>query len=120
MVKLASHRFWAFGGICRGWNLGRPKLPDLQLNQRRRSPTNSLHGKRQFPMKRIVVPVLVALVVVVAATMVLQSQPAGKDIAVEASAMMPIREMHAKIDLTKLPVDAFEDQSLIFPAAAKH
>jgi hypothetical protein len=33
--------------------------------------------------------------------------------------MMPIREMHAKIDLTKLPVDEVEDQSLVFPTTAR-
>jgi hypothetical protein len=71
-------------------------------------------------MRRIFVPVLLALVVVMAAIVMLQFEPAGKDITAEASAMMPIREMHAKIDLTKLPVDEFEDQSLIFPAVTKH
>jgi hypothetical protein len=71
-------------------------------------------------MRRIFVPALVALVVVMAAIMMFQFQPAGKGITAEASAMMPIREMHAKIDLTKLPVNEFEDQSLVFPAVAKH
>jgi HAMP domain-containing protein len=70
-------------------------------------------------MKRIALSIL-AVAVVVAATIMLRSPSARTDLAAEASAMMPIREMHAKIDLTKLPVDEFEDQSLVFPTAARH
>jgi hypothetical protein len=70
-------------------------------------------------MKRIAIPLVAVLAVVVAATMMLRSQPASHDFVAEASAMMPIREMHAKIDLTKLPVDEVEDQSLVFPTTAR-
>jgi hypothetical protein len=70
-------------------------------------------------MKRIAIPLVAVLAVVVAATMMLPSQPASHGFVAEASAMMPIREMHAKIDVTKLPVDEVEDQSLIFPTTAK-
>ena len=69
-------------------------------------------------MKRIALSIL-AVAVVVAATIMLRSPSAKTDLA-EASAMMPIREMHAKIDLTKLPVDEFEDQALVFPTTARH
>jgi hypothetical protein len=65
-------------------------------------------------MKRIALPILAAAVVV-AATIMLRSPSTRIDVAAEATAMMPIREMHAKIDLTKLPVDEFEDQALVFP-----
>jgi hypothetical protein len=70
-------------------------------------------------MKRIALPLL-AVAVVVAATIMLRSPSTRTDLAAEASAMMPIREMHAKIDLTKLPVDEFEDQALVFPTTARH
>jgi hypothetical protein len=73
-------------------------------------------------MKRIALSIL-AVAVVVAATIMLRSPSAKTGLATdlaEASAMMPIREMHAKIDLTKLPVDEFEDQSLVFPTTARH
>jgi hypothetical protein len=70
-------------------------------------------------MKRIVLPIL-AVAVVVAAIMLLRSPSTRTDLAAEATAMMPIREMHAKIDLAKLPVDEFEDQALVFPATARH
>jgi hypothetical protein len=65
-------------------------------------------------MKRIALSILAAAVVV-AATIMLRSPSTRIDVAAEATAMMPIREMHAKIDLTKLPVDEFEDQALVFP-----
>ena len=71
-------------------------------------------------MKRIVIPVLAVLAFAAATTWMMRSQPAGLYIAADASAMMPIREMHAKIDLAKLPVDEFEDQALVFTSPAKH
>jgi hypothetical protein len=70
-------------------------------------------------MKRIALSVLAVLAVAAAVTWMMRSQPAGLDLAADASAMMPIREMHAKIDMTKLPVDEFEDQALVFTSPAK-
>jgi HAMP domain-containing protein len=70
-------------------------------------------------MKRIALLILAAAVVV-AASIILRSPSTRTDLAAEATAMMPIREMHAKIDLTKLPVDEFEDQALVFPTTARH
>jgi hypothetical protein len=74
----------------------------------------------EYIMKRIAIPVLAVLAVAVAATWMMRSQPAVVDIAADATAMMPIREMHAKIDVAKLPVDEFEDQALVFTSPAKH
>jgi hypothetical protein len=70
-------------------------------------------------MKRVAIPVFAVVIVVVAATLLLRSPAAKTNLATEASAMMPIAEMHARIDMTKLPADEFEDQSLVFPTAAK-
>ena len=70
-------------------------------------------------MKRIALPILVLVIAVAAATIFLRSPSTATKIAAEASAMMPIAEMHAKIDPAKLPVDDFEDQALIFPAKQK-
>jgi HAMP domain-containing protein len=71
-------------------------------------------------MKRFAIPVLAVAAVVMAATVMLRSPSTRIDLAAEATAMMPIREMHAKIDLTKLPADEFEDQALVFPTTARH
>jgi hypothetical protein len=70
-------------------------------------------------MKRIALPLL-AVAVVVGVTIMLRSPSTRTDLAAEATGMMPIREMHAKIDLAKLPVDEFEDQALVFPTTARH
>jgi hypothetical protein len=71
-------------------------------------------------MKRIAIPVMAVLAVVVATVMMMRSQPARLEIAAEASAMMPIRQMHEKIDMAKLPAGEFEDQALVFTSPAKH
>lgn len=70
-------------------------------------------------MRRIVLPMLAVVIAVAAAAIFLRSPSTSTHIAAEASAMMPIAEMHAKIDPAKLPVEDFEDQSLIFPAKQK-
>jgi hypothetical protein len=70
-------------------------------------------------MRRIGLSML-AVVIAVAAAVVLMRPPSGNsNIAAEASAMMPIAEMHAKIDPAKLPLQDFEDQALIFTAKQK-
>jgi hypothetical protein len=70
-------------------------------------------------MKRIALPILAVVIAVAAAAILLRSPSTRAHIAAEASAMMPIAEMHAKIDRAKLPVEDFEDQSLIFPTKQK-
>jgi len=69
-------------------------------------------------MRRIGLSML-AVVIAVTAAVVLMRSPSGPNIAVEASAMMPITEMHAKLDPAKLPLEDFEDQALIFAAKQK-
>jgi len=34
--------------------------------------------------------------------------------------MMSLQELHKKTDLKKLPVEEFEDQSLVFPTVPRH
>ena len=71
-------------------------------------------------MKRIALPILAVVIAVAAAAIFLRTPSTRTSIiAAEASAMMPIAEMHAKIDPAKLPVGDFEDQSLIFPTKQK-
>jgi hypothetical protein len=73
---------------------------------------------KEFTMRRIVLSML-AVVIAVAAAVIFLRSPSTTNIAAEASAMMPIAEMHAKIDPAKLPVDDFEDQALVFTAKQK-
>jgi cytochrome oxidase Cu insertion factor (SCO1/SenC/PrrC family) len=69
-------------------------------------------------MGRIALSML-AVVIAVVAVIFLRSPSTRTNIAAEASAMMPIAEMHAKIDPAKLPVEDFEDQALVFTAKQK-
>jgi hypothetical protein len=75
--------------------------------------------QRNFPMRRIVLPMLAVVFAVAVATVFLRAPSTRAHFAAEASAMMPIAEMHAKIDPAKLPVEDFEDQSLVFPTKQK-
>jgi hypothetical protein len=68
-------------------------------------------------MKRIVFP---TLAVMVAALILLGSHAVQIDRAPKPSAMISLQELHEKTDLNKLPVEEFEDQSLVFPRVARH
>jgi len=72
-----------------------------------------------FPtfVKRIVFP---TLAVMAAAIIVLMSHAVQIYGVPNPSAMMSIPEVHEKTDLKKLPVEEFEDQSLVFPRVARH
>ena len=72
-----------------------------------------------FPtfMKRIVFP---TLAVMAAAIIVLRSHAVQNYGVPNPSAMMSIQEVHEKTDLKKLPVEEFEDQSLVFPTVPRH
>jgi len=72
-----------------------------------------------FPtfMKRIVFPTLAVLA---AAIIVLRSHAVQIYGVPNPSAMISIQEVHEKTDLKKLPVEEFEDQSLVFPRVARH
>jgi hypothetical protein len=70
-------------------------------------------------MRRIVLPMLAVVIAVAVAAIFLRAPSTRAHFAAEASAMMPIAEMHAKLDPAKLPVEDFEDQSLIFPTKQK-
>ena len=72
-----------------------------------------------FPtfIKRIVFP---TLVVMAAATIMLRSHTVRIDGAPKPPAMTSLQDVQEKTDLKKLPVEEFEDQSLVFPRVARH
>ena len=72
-----------------------------------------------FPtfVKRIVFP---TLAVMAAAIIVLRSHAVQIYGVPNPSAMISIQEVHEKTDLKKLPVEEFEDRSLVFPRVARH
>ena len=68
-------------------------------------------------MTRSVVVVLAILALVVVGGELLSPRP---DLLEEAAAAMPsLQQLHAMADVHKLPVQDIEDQSLIYPTAAK-
>jgi hypothetical protein len=72
-----------------------------------------------FPtfMKRVVFP---ALAVMAAAIIVQRSHAIQSYGPPKPFAMMSVQEVQEKTDLKKLPVEEFEDQSLVFPRFARH
>jgi hypothetical protein len=68
-------------------------------------------------IKRIVFP---TLAVMAAAIIVLRSHAVQIYGAPKPFAMMSVQEVQEKTDLKKLPVEEFEDQSLIFPTSPRH
>ena len=72
-----------------------------------------------FPtfIKRIVFP---TLAVMAAAIIVLRSHAVQIYGAPKPFAMMSVQEVQEKTDVKKLPVEEFEDQSLVFPAVPRH
>jgi hypothetical protein len=72
-----------------------------------------------FPtlMKRVVFP---TLAVMAAAIIVQRSHAIQRYGPPKPFAMMSVQEVQEKTDLKKLPVEEFEDQSLVFPRSARH
>jgi hypothetical protein len=56
----------------------------------------------------------------IAATAVLRSHPSATKFSVETAGMMSVQELGAAAGLNKLPIEEFEDQSLVYSAAPKH
>jgi hypothetical protein len=76
-------------------------------------------------MKRIALPTFMKRIVfltlaMVAAIIVLRSHAVQIVGAPKLSATMSIQEVREKADLKKLPVEEFEDQSLVFPTSPRH
>jgi hypothetical protein len=57
------------------------------------------------------------VLVVVATSMLRSSSPT---LELSTAAMPSLQELHTMADVNKLPIQDFEDQSLMYPTAAKH
>jgi len=89
--------------------------------------TGALNARQgRHPMKRIPTPTFIkrivfpTLAVMVAAIIVLRAHAVQIVGAPKLSAAMSIQEVREKADLKKLPVEEFEDQSLVFPTSPRH
>jgi hypothetical protein len=71
-------------------------------------------------MKRLLNSALVVVALLIAATAVLRSHPSATNFSVATAGMMSLQEIGAAAGLNKLPIEEFEDQSLVFSTAPKH
>jgi hypothetical protein len=79
---------------------------------RKRKSLRSRTGRR-FPMKRLMISAFAAIALLAAATTMLRSHTPSADRPVAAAGMMTLQGLGTP-DVNKLPIEDFEDQSLVF------
>jgi hypothetical protein len=67
-------------------------------------------------MKRLMISAFAAVALIAAATTVLRSRSPSTD---RAAGMMSLQELHAAAGLNELPIEDFEDMSLVYSTTAK-
>ena len=68
-------------------------------------------------MKRLMICAFAAVALLAAATVMLQSPPT--ELSAATAAMPSLQELHTAASVNKLPIEEFEDQSLVFSTATK-
>jgi hypothetical protein len=86
----------------------------------RASPADLSAAETEVAMKRLMISAFAAVALLAAATTMLQSQAPAMNRAFATTGMMPLQEIYAAADVNKLPIEEFEDQSLVFSTASKH
>lgn len=69
-------------------------------------------------MKRLMIPALAAIALLVAAT-TLRSQSPSIDRSPGTPGMMSLQEIQTAVGVNKLPIEEFEDQSLVYSTVTK-
>jgi hypothetical protein len=69
-------------------------------------------------MKRLMISAFAVVALLVAATTVLRSHSSATNFAVETAGIMSVQELHAG-NSNKLPIEDYEDQSLVYSTAPK-
>jgi hypothetical protein len=72
--------------------------------------------RRELAMVRLTISTIAVLALIGAAAAALPRSPS---IELSAAAMPPLQELHTMAGVSTLPVQEIEDQSLVFPPAAK-
>ena len=67
-------------------------------------------------MKRLMISAFAAVALLAAATTLPSRSPATS----VTGGMMPLQELYAAADVNKLPIQEFEDQSLVFSTPTRH
>ena len=70
-------------------------------------------------MKRLLISAFAVFALLAAATTVLRSHSPAINFSAGTAGMMSVQELHAAAGLNKLPIEDFEDQSLVYSAAPK-
>jgi len=65
-------------------------------------------------MRRLMISAFAAVALLAAATTMLRSHPPTRDHPAVTAGMMSLQEFHSAADVNKLPVEDFEDQSLVY------
>jgi hypothetical protein len=71
-------------------------------------------------MKRLLISAFAVFALLAAATTVLRSHSSATNFSVGTAGMMSVQELGAAAGVNKLPIEEFEDQSLVYSAAPKH
>lgn len=72
--------------------------------------------ERRIRMKRLMISAFAAVALIAAATSVLRSRSPSTD---RAACMMSLQELHTAAGVNKLPIEDFEDMSLVYSTATK-
>jgi hypothetical protein len=73
----------------------------------------------EVPMKRPMICALAAVALLAVATIMLQSRSAATSRPSETAGMMSLQELYAAAGVNNLPIEEFEDQSVVFSATTK-
>jgi hypothetical protein len=73
----------------------------------------------EVSMKRLMISAFAVVALLVAASTVLRSHSSATGLAAATAGMMSVQELHAAAGVNKLPIEEFEDQSLVYSAAPK-
>jgi hypothetical protein len=70
-------------------------------------------------MRRLIISGFAAVALLAAATTILWSHSPSTGRHAASHAMMPLQELHTLAGVNKLPIESFEDQSLVYSTPAK-
>ena len=70
-------------------------------------------------MKRLMISAFAVVALLVAATTVWSSHSPATGFSAATAGMMSVQELHAAAGVNKLPIEEFEDQSLVYSTAPK-
>ncbi|HEV7880606.1 MAG TPA: hypothetical protein VGP39_21355 [Bradyrhizobium sp.] len=71
-------------------------------------------------MKRLLNSALVVVALLIAATAMVRSHSSATNFSAGTAGMMSLHELGAAAGLNKLPIEEFEDLSLVYSSAPKH